>query len=226
MKKFSFLTFITMIVFILINSCNTTDKVVSEKNIQKRKYRPGFYISILSANKSDRDHKKEELKYNKNSKSVSDAEIKTKAVTIPDILLVTSEKEIPYSAITNKTAAAEVKELFNKDYQDSRAFKSEYLSVKNKIKLCIIPDLKKEQKKDGKEAKNAPMAGGGGASITSFVLGIVGLFVAGIILGSLAIVFGIIGLLKRRFIGLAITGIILGMIDIIGALIFISLMAL
>lgn len=64
---------------------------------------------------------------------------------------------------------------------------------------------------------------GPGMGVTSFVCGIVGLLVAGIILGIVAIVFGIIGM-KRAMPGLAIAGFVLGIIDVVGAIIFISML--
>ena len=56
--------------------------------------------------------------------------------------------------------------------------------------------------------------GGNGFSIASLVLGILGLFRYGWLLGPLAIIFGIIGL-NREGRGMALAGIILGILDII-----------
>jgi hypothetical protein len=59
--------------------------------------------------------------------------------------------------------------------------------------------------------------------LSTFVLGLVGLLVAGIILGTMAIIFGAISLVKnKKGKALAIIGIVLGVIDVIGALIVIS----
>lgn len=57
----------------------------------------------------------------------------------------------------------------------------------------------------------AVSGGGKGMSIAAMVCGIIGLFVGGIILGPLAIVFGAIGM-KRDGRGMAITGLITGII--------------
>ncbi|MFA5781369.1 MAG: hypothetical protein WC868_03770 [Bacteroidales bacterium] len=73
-----------------------------------------------------------------------------------------------------------------------------------------------------KTQKNTEEKKGGGFGITSFVLSIVGLLVAGVIFGPLAIIFGIIGMIKRKLKGLAIAGLIIGIIDIIAALIIIA----
>jgi hypothetical protein len=56
--------------------------------------------------------------------------------------------------------------------------------------------------------------GGNGFSIASLVLGILGLFRYGWLLGPLAIIFGIIGL-NREGRGMALAGLILGILDII-----------
>lgn len=62
--------------------------------------------------------------------------------------------------------------------------------------------------------------GGGGWGIAAFACGIVGLLVAPLLLGPLAIVFGALGL-KKKLKGLAIAGLILGILEllIIGLLI-------
>ncbi len=64
--------------------------------------------------------------------------------------------------------------------------------------------------------------GGNGFSIASLVLGILGLFRYGLLLGPLAIIFGIIGL-NREGRGMALAGLILGIIDIILWLVLILL---
>ena len=64
-----------------------------------------------------------------------------------------------------------------------------------------------------------------GFSIASMVLGIVGIFVAPIPCGILAIVFGAIGL-KKGGKGFAIAGLVLGIVDIVLGLIwFVTVMA-
>lgn len=67
--------------------------------------------------------------------------------------------------------------------------------------------------------------GGNGFSIASLVLGILGLFRYGWLLGPLAIIFGIIGL-NREGRGMALAGLILGIIDIIIWLLIVLLIIL
>ena len=61
------------------------------------------------------------------------------------------------------------------------------------------------------------------SSFTGFGISLVGLFVAGILLGIGAMVFGAIGLKSQRR-GFAIAAIIIGIIDIVGAIIVLSMM--
>ena len=69
-------------------------------------------------------------------------------------------------------------------------------------------------------ASTSTVSGGGGWGIAAIACGFIGLFVAPLLLGSLAIIFGALGL-KKDLKGLAIAGLILGIIEllIIGLLI-------
>ena len=67
----------------------------------------------------------------------------------------------------------------------------------------------------------AVSGGGKGMSIAAMVCGIIGLFVGGIILGPLAIVFGAIGM-KRDGRGMAITGLITGIIASLWSILIIA----
>ena len=62
-----------------------------------------------------------------------------------------------------------------------------------------------------------------GFSIASLVLGIVSLIVFAFITGSLAIIFGILGINKEGKNGMAITGIVLGVIGILAAIVLIAI---
>lgn len=70
---------------------------------------------------------------------------------------------------------------------------------------------------------SAVSSNGKGMSIAALVCGIVGLFVGGLILGPLAIIFGAIGM-KRGGRGMAIAGLICGIVATVGALIFLALL--
>ena len=68
-----------------------------------------------------------------------------------------------------------------------------------------------------------------GMAVTGMVCGIVGLFVLGILLGPLAVIFGGIGLSRSKVSGTgrgqAITGIVLGVIDIVAYLVIVAVIS-
>ena len=85
----------------------------------------------------------------------------------------------------------------------------------NQILKSIPLQFKNKAEKIKKSAALQMSNGGGnGFSIASLVLGILGLFRYGWLLGPLAIIFGIIGL-NREGRGMALAGLILGILDII-----------
>lgn len=61
-----------------------------------------------------------------------------------------------------------------------------------------------------------------GMAIAALVLGIVGLFFLGIVLGILAIVFGYLALKRAGRTGMAKAGLILGVIDVVFAVILMA----
>lgn len=80
---------------------------------------------------------------------------------------------------------------------------------------------KRRVARDLASGQQDPAPSGNGMAVAGFVCGIVGLFVFGIILGPIAIVFSAIGLSKskkegRPLRGLAIAGLVLGVVAVIG----------
>lgn len=111
-----------------------------------------------------------------------------------------------------------INNLYTSD-NDLRSFRKGYKEIKKEQAAKFI----KSSSSDDPLGNAAPPDRRPGMSIASFVLSIVGLFVAGLICGTLAVIFGIIGM-KRGLRGLAIAGFIIGVIDIVAALIIISSM--
>lgn len=68
------------------------------------------------------------------------------------------------------------------------------------------------------------MANSNALGVSSLVLGIIGLFIAGIPLGLLAIIFGAIGMSRKQRFSKA--GFVLGIIDVVLGAIFAVLMAI
>jgi hypothetical protein len=75
-----------------------------------------------------------------------------------------------------------------------------------------------EKASDRNEAGNPKK---NGLAVAGFIASLVGLFIFGIILGILAIIFGAIGLESQRR-GLAIAALIIGIVDIVAAVIIIG----
>ena len=94
-------------------------------------------------------------------------------------------------------------------------------------KKIISKDELKSLKKEVQRVKETKGSNPGGMAIASLVLGIVSLFVAGLPLGILAVIFGSISmrrLEKGNGRGMAIAGLILGLVGILGALIILTTM--
>lgn len=93
---------------------------------------------------------------------------------------------------------------------DVKSFRKGFKEIKRQqaAKLTI------SKKKDDPKPNTPKTTVNGGLSSASLVFGIIGLFVAGIICGSLAIVCGIIGINKGMR-GVATAGIILGIVDVV-----------
>lgn len=67
-----------------------------------------------------------------------------------------------------------------------------------------------------------------GMALTSFILGLVGLFICGIPCGICAVIFGGVGMAKfnpetQKNKWMAITGLILGIVDVVGAILVLPL---
>jgi|GEM_PF-1347404 len=91
----------------------------------------------------------------------------------------------------------------------------------------ISKDELQSVKKEVKRVKGTKGSNPHGMAIASLVLGIVSLFVAGIPLGILAVIFGSISmrrLEKGNGRGMAVAGLILGLVGILGALIILTTM--
>ncbi len=217
MKNNYILSMILVIIVLIIYSCNTTNNLSSDGLIQKRKFRKGYYVQnpfnnhIKQSTETNKDFDiaKKQDEQKRNPEIVSNKE------TINEEVLMASVNNDPIALTKNNSVINNIKNLYNSDIKDIQTFKKEYNKIKKGFKHKIV--LKEKNK-----SKILSEGSGGGFSISAFVLGVVGLIVAGIICGILAIIFGVIGLGKGKLKGLAIAGLILGIIDLIGALIVIS----
>lgn len=214
MRKLYVLSIILTLVVMLLSSCSTTNEVRSDNLIQKRKYRPGYYVqnpfNHLKKGKTDFKeiaNKTGELK--DESKIVSSMEMTNNEV------LVATVNDDPKIIVQTNNVTDNLIGLYNSDVKDIKTFRKEYHKTKKEVITSLSLNI--PGKKEMIESNSALKHVGSGFSIASFVLGIIGFIIQGYVCGVLAIVFGIIGLVRGRRKGLAVFGLIFGILDIIGA---------
>lgn len=132
---------------------------------------------------------------------------------------VTAEKNTTQMVVVDETPIEDIQE---KEFNNSSANETIKVALaksdtKKSFNL-LKPITSKFDKKIlniKKKASAVNMTGqGSGFSIASLVIGIIGLFIFGWLLGPLAIIFGAIGM-NRDGRGMAIAGLILGIVDIL-----------
>lgn len=210
-----FLWSIIAAAIIILSGCKTNNEVMSNSLIQKRKYTNGFYVERSA-------------KGSKEATTKAMVAEENNIVNFPGDLdnekLVATESNIEHTSGNNKselTTKEKVKDLFSDNTKDLKTFRKKHADISKDIQKKVNSTLLYA----GTASPNNidEVAGdGGGMSIASFICSIAGLFVAGIILGILAIIFGAIGIGNGVYKGLAIAGVIIGIVDVIGALIIIS----
>lgn len=149
---------------------------------------------------------------------ISSSEIKYKKIELLDGPTYTSST----SKVFMIQFANGTRELIRKD---NASFTSEP-SKKSQTSTQVSPETKSQDSRPNymDEPNEEPQKLSAVFGVLSLISGILGFFVAGLLLGPGAIIFGIAGAKKKRKgRGMAITGIILGIVDIIGALIVINM---
>lgn len=219
MKNDVAITFSFLAILIFLSSCSTTNDVVSNSSIVKRKYRKGYYVQRpqLFNKQSDISSalpKEEIIK----SPTSSDEEIPLTASAENVLLITRDENTIDFKPASKLARTIKsVKHLYDSDITDFKLFRTEYKKIKTGFRSNFALS--------GKNSKAFQENYGGkyGVSIASLVCALVGFVIAGIILGSLAILLGILALANRKK-GkvIAILGIVLGAVDVIGVLIILS----
>ena len=116
-----------------------------------------------------------------------------------------------------------------KPHEESKEESAETTLIRDDFppQKVISKDELQSVKKEVKRVKETKGSNPHGMAIASLVLGIVSLFVAGIPLGILAVIFGSISmrrLEKGNGRGMAVAGLILGLVGILGALIILTTM--
>jgi hypothetical protein len=199
---------------LVLTSCMSQEKAsYPVANLQKKSF--GFI-----ANKTDRAEKKaritEAVQESESNQLAQEGTDNITPISKKDIntILIESQEANTLMEVRNIVLASSVKKV-------AAPFSS---SARNRTPVDNEVSAAQENISKYSPISNATSrSGGSGFAIVSFIAGILGLLVAGIPLGIIAVVFGAIGL-KRDLKGLAIAGIILGFIDIVGALIVISML--
>jgi hypothetical protein len=194
----------------MFTSCKTSSNLSDSKVFQKRKYTKGYHVNLRKTypnaeTKSVTVSAFDELNRDKEIEPVFQKEIKPITVSREEPTLVTASAVEKSEKTTNKLVNAGGAKW-----------------VKN-ITLPVLVNEIFSKPPEGSVEQPAPAG-----AIIGFIAAIVGVFVAGIPLGILAIILCsiAIGKIERnpgmRGKGLAIAGIIIGIIAIVGALIVIS----
>jgi len=197
---------------IVVTSCQTSSDLADSKVFQKRRYTKGYHINLRKPN----------------SRMVSKS-VTARAYLEVDTLQSISAKNIEFKTVEGISESAP--ELLTASNEDAtRAIEESHISSKRKkwVKNISWPSLVSEIfAEQPEEVVEQPAPAG---AIIGFIAGIVGLFVAGIPLGILAIILcGVaIGKIEKnpgmKGKGIAIAGIVIGAIAVVGALIVISSM--
>ena len=212
MKSIINLLLFSFLLSAVFTSCKTSTGLSDSKVFQKRKYTKGYHVDFRKARpkseaKSVTSMAFEELKSDEKTTKVPAKEIQPIAAALQERSLVTA------------SAHSEIKS--EKMTQTNR-------SRSNWVKNITLPVLVSEifsKPPEGSEEQPMPAT-----AVLSFIFAVIGIFVAGIPLGLVAIILGAIAIGKinknpgMKGQGLAIAGIVIGAVAIIGALYVLSTM--
>ncbi|MCH2213545.1 MAG: hypothetical protein MK086_00080 [Flavobacteriales bacterium] len=185
-----------------LTSCNTTSSLADGKVFQKRKYTKGYHVNLRKS-----------LKTRESKIVTADAyeEIgRDKSIKLPSFSAEPIERKVEERKLILAAASPEERTQASKKWTSN-------ISLPTLISEVFV------KPPQGVVEQPAPAG-----AIIGFISAIVGLFVAGIPLGLLAVILCSIAIGKiqknpgMRGRGLAIAGIIIGVIAIVGALIVIS----
>ena len=207
------------LLFICISSCKSSSEFASSGMVQKRKYTKGYHLNLKSPTLNDRNSRYAEISEDSFSADLNQEKISS------DLLEASVEPITP--AIVEQKSVVEEQKLVaphQSRFQKMGNFRMRILD-RSPAPPMSADDPEYYQQVYG--ARKTP-----GLAIAGFISAILGIFVAGIPLGILAIIFGAVSLAKingdpMRYSGkgLAIAAIIIGAIAIVGALIVISMAA-
>lgn len=149
-----------------------------------------------------------------------------------DIIILKNGSEIEAKVLEISTDEIKYKKCDNVDGPTYSIKKSEVFMIKYKNGTKdIITQNNTTTSTDNsststivdKTQKNTKEKKSGAFGIVSLATGIVGLLIASIIMGPIAMAFGIVGMINRKLKGLAIAGLIIGIIDVVAGIILLTM---
>ncbi len=114
------------------------------------------------------------------------------------------------ASISNATT--DLSNLYQNRNINAKSFKNEFTKIEKNFKAEIKNIVTTNS---SMKSQSRTKGDGSGLSITGFISSIIGLIVAAVIFGLIAVVFSCIGLSKGGRKGLAIAGLIIGVVDLI-----------
>lgn len=228
MKKFNsgaVLAGISVLTILLFLSSCTTDRSFYSTRVVDRKDHKTFSLAL-----SHRLKAKNDFARNRQVEILENALVQSNQISVTDPVAVATPATSPavdIASVDNKLFVNPVNERLSKRISDLYKSETDVKSFRKAYKEIKKEQVAKFVKRVNKTAEpiiqNVPNADKPGFSIASFVLSIVGLIVAAIPCGLLAIIFGAVGM-KKGMKGLAIAGLIIGIVDVVLGLLIVSSM--
>lgn len=171
MKRLISTTIAFLIILIFLGSCSTTNEVVSNGSIVKRKYRKGYYVQMPQLFNKQFDVSsalpKEEIIRNPNA---GDEEIPLTASAGNALLITRDGNTIDFKPASKLSGTIKsVKDLYDSDITDFTVFRTEYKKIKTDFSSNFILSKKNNDDSIGNEGGNY------GVSIASLVCAVAGL---------------------------------------------------
>jgi hypothetical protein len=201
----------------ILASCSTSNDVVSNRKVQKRKYTKGFTVKKSEKKFFNSLHLRN-LETNKNDLNTeSGSEVLLATI---DANIINYESNRPEFVNINLKNSEEKKTLINERIFEAPIFKNNKLKKSDTEAKSLFSLENTINKQKTNEEKPEPKAHW--AAITGMICGILGLIVTPILFSTLGIVFGGIGISKikknpekYKGKGMAVAGLVTGIIGVV-----------
>ena len=214
MKK----TYTIILSLFILASCSTSNDVVSNRKIQKRKYTKGFTVKKSEKKFFNRLHLRN---FEANKNDLTEETGSEVLLATIDANIINYESNRPEFVNINLKNSEEKKTLINERILKAPVYKNNKLKKSNtetKSLFSVKNKINKQKSSDG-EPNNAKVHW---AALTGMICGILGLLVTPFLFSTLGIIFGGIGISKTKKNpekykgkGMAITGLITGIVGVV-----------